>query len=97
MKRAFLATVLYLFTLPAVAQPQCLGSLPEVLNRLKAEYNEERVGSGITHSGKWFSTLTVAPDGNWSFVLSNEHGVTCIMSGGHGWNFRKSPPKGDPS
>lgn len=95
--RLILALFFCLVSLPAVAQQQCLANRDLVVSALKAEFNEEPVGGGITHTGEWVSTLTVAEDGNWSIIMTRGDGMTCIIAGGHAWEFRKLPPKGNPS
>jgi len=96
-KRFLLAVPLCFVTQPSIAQQQCLSDRNAVLSALKQEYREEPVGGGVTHTGEWVSTLTVAEDGNWSIIMTRGDGMTCIIAGGHAWEFRKLAPEGDQS
>lgn len=63
------------------------GERKAVLEHLERKYDEVVKYAAVTGRGG-FVEWTVAPEGNWSMLLTIPGGMTCIMSGGEDWQTK---------
>ncbi len=55
-----------------------------LVEKLKAEFNEEPQSVGVTHSGGLFEVLS-SESGTWTVLATGPNGVSCLVLSGDGW------------
>jgi hypothetical protein len=55
-----------------------------LVEKLKAEFNEEPQAIGVTHSGGLFEVLS-SDSGTWTVLATGPNGVSCLVLSGDGW------------
>lgn len=71
--------------LPAFAQGDLMcAPRDEVVKQLGAQFSEAPVSRGLTGDGMVLEVFA-SPQGTWTAVLSELTGVSCLVSGGDGW------------
>jgi hypothetical protein len=83
---------LFLLTTPAMAQGRACAPLDEFLTHLKATYNEEPTGSGVSNDGMLY-VVTRGP-ASWSLIAVGPTKVACIISAGDIWFEKEVTAKG---
>ena len=78
-----LAAVLAALSLPAFAQQAC-GPRDKFVSQLEGKYNERLTAMGITSKGAMLEVFA-APEGNWTFLITMPHGLTCVVADGESW------------
>jgi hypothetical protein len=75
------------FTLPATAQAQfaMCGERAQIVDQLKAKYNETRQAVGLI-STNGAAELYVSEKGTWTMLMTFESGKSCIIAAGHSWD-----------
>lgn len=75
------------FTLPTVAQAQfaMCGERAQIVDQLKAKYNETRRAVGLI-SNNGAAELYVSEKGTWTMLVTLESGKSCIIAAGHSWD-----------
>ncbi len=72
-------------TAPAFAQGELMcAPRDEVVKQLGAQFSEAPVSRGMTGDGMLLEVFA-SPQGTWTAVLSEPTGVSCLVSGGDGW------------
>jgi len=56
----------------------------QIVEKLKAEFNEEPQAIGVTHSGGLFEILS-SESGTWTVLATGPNGVSCLVLSGDGW------------
>jgi hypothetical protein len=56
----------------------------QLVEKLKAEFNEEPQAIGVTHSGGLFEILS-SESGTWTVLATGPNGVACLVLSGDGW------------
>ena len=81
-----LAAGLYLLA-PVVARAQfaMCGDRAQIIDQLKAKYNETRQAVGLI-SNNGAAELFVSEKGTWTMLVTVESGKSCIIAAGHSWD-----------
>jgi len=70
---------------PAFAQGELMcAPRDDVVKQLGAQFSETPVSRGLTGDGMLLEVFA-SPQGTWTAVLSEPTGVSCLVSGGEGW------------
>lgn len=88
---AAVSTALSTLAWPALAQQNC-APLDQVEAHLAAEYQETRVGQGITASGRAMLMLYASPQGTWTVLMVNPEKIACPAAEGRDWQVRNDAP-----
>ena len=67
----------------ASAQSVC-GPHAELTKALETRYSERPAAIGLGNNGAMVEVFT-APAGNWSIVMTQPNGVSCLIASGEGW------------
>lgn len=86
---AFLLAAVTLFPAAAAAQSQQAQTAPcgereAIIERLAMSFGEEPISMAITAAGDLLEVLA-SPAGNWSIIITQAQGPTCLMTAGDGW------------
>src|SRR5262245_47367739 len=72
------------------------GNAKDVIGALQERYHEKPTFSGVLQTGNPF-TVTVAPNGTWTFLVVRQDGQICAIAAGGAWQPVASPaPKTSP-
>ena len=85
------ATATALSILPATAQqrePVC-GAHDTIVERLKGEFSEKRVGVGLGHDGHLVEVFASEQGKTWSMLVTLPTGKACLVGAGEAW---QTPP-----
>lgn len=70
---------------PVLAQGELMcAPRDEVVKQLGLQFSETPVSRGLTGDGMLLEVFA-SPQGTWTAVLSEPTGVSCLVSGGEGW------------
>ena len=61
-----------------------------IIEKLKAEFDEEPEAIGVTNSGGLFEILSSSA-GTWTVLATGPNGVSCLVLSGDGWMSRTEP------
>ena len=64
----------------------------DLLQNLKEKFGEVPLGYGGTGNGAVMELLT-SPNGNWTLILSQPTGKSCLLATGDGWETTRQPGK----
>ncbi len=76
--------VTVVFSWPVQAQMAC-GDRAQILDRLAAEYSEQRIGFGLADAGGVIEILAQADGRTWTIILSRADGSSCLLVTGEAW------------
>lgn len=77
-------------TVGAAQAQQICAPRANLIEKLKAEFNEEPEAAGVTTSGGLFEVLSSA-EGTWTVLATGPNGVSCLVLSGEGWMTRTEP------
>lgn len=77
-------------TVGAAQAQQICAPRANLIEKLKAEFNEEPEAAGVTTSGGLFEVLSSA-EGTWTVLATGPNGVSCLVLSGEGWTLRTEP------
>jgi len=84
-------------TLPTVAQAGDKWMPREqAVAQLEGEKREARQGLGLARGGRAVLELFVGPAGNWSLLVTQANGLSCVTGAGEAWT-PEEPLLGDPT
>ncbi|MFN7224431.1 MAG: hypothetical protein ACK4MS_10470 [Paracoccaceae bacterium] len=87
--RVLLALAFAILAPAATAAPQC-GPHAVVVRHLGDKWAESRHGIGIAADGSVVEIYASAP-GSWTLIVTNPHGLTCLIASGQGWDAVSDP------
>jgi hypothetical protein len=58
----------------------------EAVAKLAESYGEQAIGLGLGRGGMVYE-LFVAPEGNWTILMTRPGGASCIGASGEGWEI----------
>jgi hypothetical protein len=68
----------------------------DAVNKLKASYDEHKIGLGLGQRGASIVELFVSETGTWTVLVTRTNGMSCIAASGDNWS--SSPMlAGDPT
>jgi len=70
----------------AVEVPPC-GQRAQLIQAMKQIYDERPKATGLISSNELFE-LFVSPNGTWTILVTNPHGISCIAAAGDNWEQR---------
>ncbi|WP_235962671.1 hypothetical protein [Jannaschia marina] len=81
-----LALLTTLLAAPALAQTQAnCAPRDMVVERLSGHYGEAFSGGGLQSAETVFEVWVSEADGNWTILMTDAQGVSCIMAAGTDW------------
>lgn len=80
---ALSAGAAYAQRMPGGSQQLC-APRAALVEKLKAEFDEEPESVGVTHSGGLFEVLA-SSSGTWTVLATGPNGVSCLVLSGDGW------------
>ena len=86
MRMILAALAVFFVAGAAQAQPMC-GPRAEIIASLKDDYKETQLGAGTVPGDTGLVVLEVftGQSGTWTVLMTNPHGITCIMASGRDW------------
>jgi hypothetical protein len=63
--------------------PAC-GPRPQLVQAMKQMFDEQPRATGLISTNELFE-LFVSPQGTWTILVTNPHGVSCIAAAGDNW------------
>lgn len=97
MLRLLLAAGLVALSGPAMAQQPMCAPRAKVLEALATQYSETPRAFGLNDAGSMVE-LAVSESGSFTLLVTRPDGITCIITGGEGWQDRLPPvDKGKPA
>ena len=77
-------------TAGAAQAQQICAPRANLVEKLKAEFNEEPDAVGVTTNGGLFEVLS-SSEGTWTVLATGPNGVSCLVLSGEGWQTRTEP------
>lgn len=86
---AFLLAAATLFPAAVAAQSQRAPTVPcgerdTIVEGLAMSFGEQPISMAVTARGDLLEVLA-SPEGNWSIIITQAQGPTCLMTAGDGW------------
>jgi hypothetical protein len=79
-----LIALVLLIATPAAAQNNC-GGYADIAAALAERWGEHIVFQGPTENGQSVVEIFAKPDGTWTALIVNGHGLACIVASGQTW------------
>jgi hypothetical protein len=91
MKRMILAALISTgIPLPASAQaPAMCAARADIVANLQGKFSEAPVAIGLDNGGGVVEVLASPDGGTWTIIVTDTHGVSCLMAAGEYWEATK--------